>query len=237
MCRFSSRCENYYPDPENTSNCLLLCQKNPLALSIALMPDRYLERDTTDRKERTKKVELSQDPSDFKPKAEKMQDEYDEMVSATQELDNEVIEYNPSLNIEDDSDSVDIDMLIKKVTDNRNKIDLDSEITDAIEDSFTEHDEVAVHPLDEINFTPVERVAVADQPDAPNNPAIYIKTRGRGRPKMSEDEKKVASEKRDEEKEERDKIKEEEAVKRRANLKKRFEQSKKKKPAKKPKKK
>jgi len=223
MCRFNKRCENFYPDQDNPSNCLLLCQKNPLALAIALMPDRYVERDVRDRTVDKKVISMDKKIPDKATRKETIDDEYEEMVTATQELDNEVVEFefDPEGDIASKltAPSDDLSALIKKTEENRNSTVLDKEVSQAIEDNITDHDEVKVHPLDEINFEPVERVAIIDQPKEPDNAEIYIKTRERGRPKMTDKEKAKAQLKRDKEKVIRDEEKREEAIKRRVDMK------------------
>ncbi len=223
MCRFAKRCENFYPDPDDTKQCLLICQKNPLALSLALMPDRYVEKDRP-RTPDEKKIDLTQDIPQRKTRNEMMEKDYEEIVTATQELENEVIEYEPNFDIDDKfkASEVDIDNLIKKTNEKMNSTIVDEEMMDAIEDSFTEHDQVASHPLDNITFEATERTAVIDEPSKPNNPEKYIKIRGRGRPKMTEEEKEEARIKRDKEKIIVNKKKEDDALKRRETMKKRI---------------
>jgi len=224
MCRFAKRCENFYPDQNNKSNCLLLCQKNPLALAIALMPDRYVEREAqnkpVDKKVVTMEKELPKQPN----RKQKLDDEYKEMVSATQELDNEVIEFefDPEGDIASKltEPSGNIEALIKRTESNRNSTVIDEEMSKAIDDNINDNNAPVVHPLDEINFEAVERTAVADQPDEPHNAEVYIKTRERGRPKMTEEEKEISRVKREEEKAILEKEKHEEALRRRAEMKK-----------------
>lgn len=234
MCRFAKRCENFYPDQDNPSNCLLLCQKNPLALAIALMPDRYVEKDVRlDNQERIDKVVKMDKSIPQKPTRKEMLDEqYEEMVTATQDLDNEVIEFefDPEADIADKLKSApkdDLADLIKKTDKSRNETVIDPAISQAIEDNIQDHDEVVLHPLDEINFELEERVSVADQPDEPQNAEIYIKTRDRGRPKMTDEEKEESRIKREEEKKIEQQRKDEEAIERRNKMKEKVKRRKK----------
>lgn len=233
MCRFAKRCENFYPDQDNPSNCLLLCQKNPLALAIALMPDRYVEKDVRlDNQERIDKVVKMDKNIPTKPTRKEMLDEeYEEMVSATQDLENETIEFefDPEGDIADKLKTAtgdDLTDLIKKTDDSRNKTEIDPEISQAIEDNITEYDTPVLHPLDEINFELEERVSIADQPDEPQNAEIYVKTRDRGRPKMSDEEKEESRIRREEEKKIEQQRKDEEAIERRRKMKEKIKKKK-----------
>ncbi len=226
MCRFAKRCENFYPDQDNPSNCLLLCQKNPLALAIALMPDRYVEKDVRlDNQERIDKVvRMDKSVPEKATRKEVLDDEYEEMVSATQDLDNEVIEFkfDPEADIADKlatGHPSDLSTIIKKTEKNRNVTIIDPEISQAIEDNITDHDAPVLHPLDEINFELDERVVIADQPDEPQNAEIYIKTRDRGRPKMTDEEKEESRVRREEEKKIEQQRKDDEAIERREKMK------------------
>jgi len=204
MCRFANRCENFYPDNDNARQCLLLCQKNPLALAIALMPDRYVEKDLSYENVDNKVVNMTKEVPEKATRKEVMDEEYEEMVTATQDLDNEVIEFefDPEGDIASKLSvpTNDIDTLIKKTAKSRNSTILDEKVSQAIEDNIQDNEPVEVHPLDDINFEPVERTAVADQPNQPKNAEVYIKTRERGRPKMTNEQKEVAKVKRDKEK-------------------------------------
>lgn len=223
MCRFASRCENFYPDPNSDGSCLLLCQKNPLALALALMPDRYVEKNITVDDSHKKILNMKKELPKKASRNEMLDDQYKEMVSATQELENEVIEFNfdPEKDIAEKikrNSNNDISSLIKTVNENRNSTILDEDVSKAIEDNIQEHEAIELHPLDEIKFEPIERIAVADQPTEPHNAKVYIKTRERGRPKMSEDEKADAKIIRDAEKIEEEKLKEIEAKERSRKL-------------------
>lgn len=233
MCRFAKRCENFYPDSDSPSNCLLICQKNPLALSLALMPDRYIEREFKSDDPNRTVVDFNKTiPPRNQPRNDRLQEEYDDMVSVTQELENETIEFNPKIDIASKAkaNTVDIGNLIAKTDERRNSTKMDDDVTQAIIDNVTDDgDEVKLHPLDDISFEPVERIAVADQPNEPKNAEIYIKTRERGRPKMSDDEKEESRVKRKAEKEEEEKRKHQEAIDRRAAMKERIRKKKKKK--------
>ncbi len=239
MCRFASRCENFYPDPDDKSNCLLLCQKNPLALAIALMPDRYVEKDRPVDPDR-KILKLSDEDVSSQDRRERVQEEYDEMVTATQDLDNEVVEFefDPEQDLIDKfkkNKSANIPNLIKRVTETRSSTKMDDDVEQAIIDNVTDDgtNQQKLHPLDEINFEPVERIAVADQPDTPDNPEVYVKTRERGRPKMTDEEKETSRIKREEEKEAEKDRKQEEAIEARRRMKERVAKKKKKKKSKK----
>lgn len=232
MCRFARRCDNFYPDTNNPSNCLLICQKNPLALSIALMPDRYIEKQIKMAEEdQEKKINLTQELPVRKTRAEQLQKDYEELVSVTQDLENEVVEYKPDFDMKTKlkAKSNDIAGLIKKTNIKRNATIIDEEMSQAIKDSFTDHETIELHPLDEIDFTPIERIGIANEPEKPNNPEIYIKTRERGRPKMSDEEKETARVQREEEKTIRNKEKDDEAIEKRKAMKKRVAKKKKKK--------
>jgi len=230
MCRFAKRCENFYADPDSPGNCLLLCQKNPLALSIALMPDRYVEIDRPVDPNQTV-LDLKKEDTTPRNRNVVLQEEYDEMVTATQDLDNESVEFEYDLgkDLEDKfkSSVTNMDKLLKRTNDNRNSTEMDAEVTQAIKDNVTDHEEPVLHPLDEINFEPVERIAVADQPDTPDNPKVYIKTRDRGRPKMSEEEKEISRVKREREKEFEEEKKHQDAIDRREAMKKKVAKKKK----------
>lgn len=231
ICRFAKRCENFYPDQDNPSNCLLLCQKNPLALAIALMPDRYIEKNVRLNEPERKIVNMTKDVPKKPTRKEQLDDDYEELVSATQELDNEVIEFefDPEADIADKLQSApqdDLSKLIEKTEKNRNAREIDPEISQAIIDNTQDNEEPVLHPLDEINFELEERVSVADQPQEPQNAEIYIKKRDRGRPPMTDEEKEESRIRREEEKKIEQQKKDEDAIKRRDAMKKKIKKKK-----------
>jgi len=233
MCRFAKRCENFYPDSDSPTNCLLICQKNPLSLSLALMPDRYIEKDF--RFKDPDKTVVSMD-KEVEPrnrsKNDRLQEDYDELVSVTQDLENETIDFDPTIDIASKAkaNTVDLSDLITRSDKRRNSTEMSADVTKAIVDSVTDDGEGTVmHPLDDINFEPVERIAVADQPDEPDNPKVYVKTRERGRPKMSEEEKEESRIRREGEKIEEDERKQQEAIDGRNRMKEKIRKKKKKK--------
>lgn len=229
MCRFKKRCDNFHPDPDDKGNCVLLCQKNPNALALALMPDRFIEKESNKgERDLEKKIDLTHEPSEPKTKNELYKEDYEELLTVTQELDNEVIDYKPNFNVDDKlkANPANISSLIKKTDKSRNNTILDKEVSQAIEDSFTDHDETRLHPLDEINFEPTETLSVADQPEKPVNAEIYIKTRDRGRPPMSAEEKEEARLIREQEKLVEEQEKEKEALQRRAEMKRKVKERK-----------
>jgi len=190
MCSFAKRCSNFIPENDDPRKCVLLCSRNPNAMIISLLPDRFYEevKDSEEGNEKVLKALASKDRFvETKPKTK--DEQMEEMIKTYQDSEGEVLEYEEDI-VKPTKFLSPTDILGKKV----NPLSNDEKINEAIEG---EEPTTNVVQLPDASLIPTEATLVADTDTKKPNVKNYIRTGNVGRPKMSDDEKENAKEKRD----------------------------------------
>jgi len=197
MCSFAKRCSNFIPENDDPRKCVLLCSRNPSAMIISLLPDRFYEP-VKDSNEGVDKLvnaiprENVEYADRFKPTISKSKDEQmEDMIKTYQESEGEMLEYDEEI-VKPTKFLIPKDILSKKV---KQATD-DPAIAEAIEG---EEATANVVQLPDASLIPVEATLVADTDVKKPNVKNYIRTGKVGRPPMSDEEKADAKSKRDEE--------------------------------------
>jgi len=217
MCSFARRCSNFIPENDDPRKCVLLCSRNPSAMIISLLPDRFYEP-VKDSEEGVEKV-LNAIPRQnveyadkFKSNEPKSKDEQmEDMIKTYQDSEGEVMEYEEE--IAKPTKFLNPKDIMKKVSP---KPSDDKMIAEAIEG---EEPTTNVIQLPDMKIVPAEQTLVAETDIKKPNVKNYIPTGNVGRPKMSDEEKETAKGKRDIVKAIEQKQKDADAIERSARLK------------------